>query len=120
MSDSQHDQSPGKRPHYTGLVQNLSIVKGNKGFPIHEIPGRKNIGEMGNDRKHKQSPGILGNVLRVVVALRYEITHNRASNAPDHMQHNRKPLLRISGKQQPSDMIDGHSNDRYKLYRIGI
>ena len=53
VCNAQHYQSPGKWPHNTGLVQNLTIVKRNKRFPANKISWKERICKMRYKSKHK-------------------------------------------------------------------
>ena len=54
MGNSEHDQTPCKGPHHAGLVQNISVIEGDKGLPIQIAGGEENISEMG-DEKNRNS-----------------------------------------------------------------
>ena len=75
---------------------------------------------MGDKRKDKQPPGISGDIFCVVIAFRYKITHDRASNSADEVHCDRKSLTGIPRKQQPRNMVYCHGYDRYDFYRICV
>ena len=41
LAQPQHQQTAQKRPHHTGLVQQVAVVKRDKGMPIHIAVGGK-------------------------------------------------------------------------------
>ena len=83
---TEHDQTPGKGPHDTGLVQQAAVVKGDEGAPVHKVPGCENIRKMGKQGKKEQLPGIFAQILCVMIALGNEVAHDRAGDAADQMQ----------------------------------
>lgn len=117
---SQQNQAPCQRPHNTCLVQNVSRIKGNEGLPSRLVGKGKQIGEMGNKGKKKQTGGIFADIFRVVIAFRYEIAHDGAGDPSYYVQDKRKRLPRISGEKYPCNMVTGHCQDGNELYGVGV
>ena len=116
----QHHQSPSQGPHHAGLIQHVPVVERDQRMQIRKIHGRDHVRNMRNDGKGKQARRILMDILRVSVALRDTVAHDRASHPADSVQNQRQKLPGIPREGQPSNMVKGHSDDRNDLQPIRI
>lgn len=117
---SKHHKSLGKRPHHAGLIEKITAIKRNKGFPSRKISRIEPISEMGEKSKSEHSSGIVADVLCVVIALRNKVTHYRTGNSADDVHQNRQKARCIAGEYSPGNMVNGHSENRNQLYVVCI
>ena len=108
------NHSPGKRPHYAGLIKSPSLERNKRN------PECKVVCKMRNQRKHKKSRRIFFYVVRAVASLGNKKPHNRRGQPSNHMQRKNIPDRLKSRKQNPSQMVNRHCNYRNQFYVIRV
>ena len=117
---AQHYKPPRERPHDARLVERLPIIKRDERVPINKIVRGEEIAEVRDEGKGEETERVFIYIVRIVIALSDEETHDGTGDAPDKVHQEREQLMRIARPERPRDVVDRHRGDGDELDGVGI